>query len=288
MQHDQARPVGRVLAKLPDARRNGQGWIARCPAHDDHRPSLSIAEGNDGRALVKCFAGCTVDAICGALSIAKADLFPERGHTRGMPKRVSPSPKPTGKRTMRGCGDGDGRTFATARDAVAELERRYGPRSATWTYTDAGGDPVGLVVRWNTPTGKDVRPVSRKRDGPGWIIGAMPAPRPLYRLPDLADAPRVYITEGEKAADAARSVGLIVTTSAHGSKSASKTDWTPLAGKECVLLPDNDAAGQRYASEVAAILATLTPTPVVKLVELPDLPPGGDMADFVAARRGDQ
>jgi len=116
----------------------------------------------------------------------------------------------------------------------------------------------------------------------------MPAPRPLYRLPELADALRVFVTEGEKAAEAARSVGLSATTSAHGSKSASKTDWTPLAGKECVLLPDNDDAGQRYASEVAAILATLTPTPVVRLVDLPDLPPGGDMADFVAARGGDQ
>lgn len=272
MQHDQAGPVGRVLARLPDARRNGQGWIARCPAHDDRRPSLSIAEGNDGRALLKCFAGCTVDAICAAVGIAKVELFPKRGdgYTRRMFKRPARSAT----------------SYATARDAIAALERRHGKRTAAWTYHDANGEPLGVVVRWDRQQGKVIRPVSRM--GSRWIIGAMSAPRPLYRLPDLADSPRVYVTEGEKAAEAARSVGLIATTSAHGSKSASKTDWTPLAGKECVLLPDNDDAGQRYASEVAAILATLTPTPVVKLVDLPDLPPGGDMADFVAARGGDQ
>jgi DNA primase len=33
------------------ARRNGQGWQAKCPAHQDHEPSLSIKEGPDGRTL---------------------------------------------------------------------------------------------------------------------------------------------------------------------------------------------------------------------------------------------
>ena len=50
-------PVERVLSKLPEAKRNGKGWHARCPAHDDRQPSLSIAEGDDGRALMHCHAG---------------------------------------------------------------------------------------------------------------------------------------------------------------------------------------------------------------------------------------
>ena len=180
-----------------------------------------------------------------------------------------------------------GPIYSTAHEAVAKLERRHGPRSAIWTYTDATDSPVGVMVRWDRADGKKhFLPVSL--DGSVWVLRGMAEPRPLYLLSDLADAPRVYIAEGEKAADAARSVGLIATTSAHGSKSARKTDWTPLAGKECVLLPDNDDAGRRYANEVAEILATLTPAPVVKIVELPDLPPGGDMADFVAAGGGDQ
>ena len=47
------------LAAVLKARRTGRGWVARCPAHDDRGPSLSIGEGADGRLLLKCFAGCS-------------------------------------------------------------------------------------------------------------------------------------------------------------------------------------------------------------------------------------
>lgn len=46
------------LARALKARRCGRGWIARCPAHDDRRPSLSITEARSGRPMLKCFAGC--------------------------------------------------------------------------------------------------------------------------------------------------------------------------------------------------------------------------------------
>jgi len=111
----------------------------------------------------------------------------------------------------------------------------------------------------------------------------MPSPRPLYGLPDVAAAPRVFVTEGEKAADAARLLGFVATTSAHGSQSASKTDWTPLAGKEVVILPDNDAAGADYANDVARRLSECEPRPTVKIVALPGLPESGDIADLVEA-----
>jgi hypothetical protein len=180
---------------------------------------------------------------------------------------------------------GESPTFPTAREAVAELERRHGKRSAAWTYHDARGDPVGVVVRWDKPGGKDIRPVARRGDG--WVIGGMPEPRPLYGLPDLARADRVYVTEGEPAADAARAIGLTATTSAHGSQSPEKTDWSPLAGKEVVSLPDNDSPGRKYTGTVGTILARLTPAPVVEVVELPGLPERGDMADFVSMRRAE-
>ena len=78
-------PVER-LVELTHAKRNGEGWIAKCPAHDDERPSLSISEGTDGQALINCFAGCSTDAIVNALGWKVRDLFPEnsthqkRGH----------------------------------------------------------------------------------------------------------------------------------------------------------------------------------------------------------------
>ncbi|MBX3404148.1 MAG: DUF3987 domain-containing protein [Phycisphaeraceae bacterium] len=295
-------PVERILTALREhghePRKAGAGWCCKCPAHDDRDPSLSIRAGDDGRALVNCHAGCTVDAVCGAIGLRASDLFepdPSRrnGHAPRTRQSVTVTTTPRKPARNAGIGDGDAKTFPTARDAVAELERRHGPRSTTWTYHNAAGEPVGLVVRWNTPTGKDVRPVSRKADGSGWIIGGMPTPRPLYGLPDLLATPagsRVHVTEGEKAADAARAVGLVATTSPHGSKSAGKADWSPVAGREVVILPDHDDAGERYADDVArlATAAGAKSVRVVRLVELwADLPEGGDMADLVEHRGGD-
>ncbi|MCC6427495.1 MAG: DUF3987 domain-containing protein [Phycisphaerales bacterium] len=257
---------------------------------------MSIHAGDDGRALVNCHAGCTVDAVCGAIGLRASDLFiPDPNRRTGRTPRTRPSVTVT--TTLRtparnaGIGDGDAKTFPTARAAVAELERRHGPRSTTWTYTNAAGDPVGLVVRWNTPTGKDVRPVSKTPAG--WIIGGMPTPRPLYGLPDLLATPagsRVFIVEGEKAADAARAVGLVATTSPHGSKSAAKADWSPVAGRDVVILPDHDDAGAVYARAVARLCmaAGARSVRIVWLLELwAEMPEGGDMADLVEYRGGD-
>jgi putative DNA primase/helicase len=151
-----------------------------------------------------------------------------------------------------------GKVYASAEDAVAELERRMGPASRTWVYHDDYEDPMGLILRWDKPApadgktpGKEIRPVSRTREG--WILGGMPTPRPLYRLVELLQrtAERVYVTEGEKAADAGGTLGLLATTSPHGAQSAAKADWRPLAGRDVVILPDNDEPGRRYADEVA-------------------------------------
>ena len=67
-----------VLTRFPGAKRSGAGWQARCPAHDDRTPSLTINEGDDGRILLCCHVGCSLDAILAALSLSVADLFAER------------------------------------------------------------------------------------------------------------------------------------------------------------------------------------------------------------------
>jgi putative DNA primase/helicase len=65
-----------ILSKLTDVRRSSSGWSARCPAHDDDRPSLSVAEAKDGRVLVHCFAGCSVEQIVAAVELSMADPRP--------------------------------------------------------------------------------------------------------------------------------------------------------------------------------------------------------------------
>lgn len=261
-------PVELVLSKLPDAKRNGRGWQARCPAHEDRNPSLRIAEGDDGRALIKCHAGCSTDDILAVLGLRMADLMPDG------PGRLHGKAAPGAK--------SNARTFGTSSEAVAELERRHGKRSETWTYENAEDQPVGVVVRWDRPGGKDIRPVALT--DAGWIIGAMLEPRPLYHLAKLAGNGTVHVVEGEKCVHASESVGLLATTSPGGSNAAHKADWTPLAGRDVVILPDNDRAGRQYGQKVAEMLSKLEPPARVKTVELPGLPKGGDIVDYIDSR----
>ena len=72
-----------LLARFDSVKPAGDGWIARCPAHEDRRASLSIGRGDDGRWLLKCHAGCAVDAILPALNLEPRDLFPDTGTPSG-------------------------------------------------------------------------------------------------------------------------------------------------------------------------------------------------------------
>ena len=63
-----------LLSQLQGVRPRGARWSACCPAHEDNSPSLSVAEGDRG-ILLRCFAGCTVQEICGSLGIKPQDLF---------------------------------------------------------------------------------------------------------------------------------------------------------------------------------------------------------------------
>jgi hypothetical protein len=97
--------VDAILQRLKGVKRNGAGWIARCPAHADKSPSLSIREEN-GRVLFHCFAGCTLEAICSALGIRISDLFSQ--------PRAFKKPEPPAVRD--------------AQKHIAELRSRLTPR----------------------------------------------------------------------------------------------------------------------------------------------------------------
>ena len=71
---------------------NGNGYIARCPGHDDRSPSLGINVAEDGRMLVICHAGCTTDDVLQAVDLEMADLFNDNG-TLGQSKRPAGRPR---------------------------------------------------------------------------------------------------------------------------------------------------------------------------------------------------
>lgn len=264
-------PIDTVLSRLADVRQVGEGqWKACCPCHDSRsRQSLSITLADDGKVLLHCFAKCDIKAILGALNLKSSDLFP---HEPVVPGATQAAGKKKSKRI-----------YATYEDAARALDVHLGTRVAAWKYEDQNG-LVAVIVRWNKGDGKEYRPIAR--NGDGWNIGDPPGKWPLYRLRDITGSKGiVFVFEGEKATDEGTHLGLNGTTSAHGAKSPPKTDWSPLAGRKVVIVPDNDKSGEGYAQAVARILVRLDPPSLVKIVRLPGLGQGDDIVEFVANRR---
>lgn len=82
-------PIELLLDRLDVVRQvRPDRWTARCPAHDDRSPSLAVTEGDDGKVLIKCWAGCSPDAIVSSLGLELRDLFP-----RSIEYRTSNRPK---------------------------------------------------------------------------------------------------------------------------------------------------------------------------------------------------
>lgn len=70
------------LSRLDHVTPTKRGWQARCPAHADKNPSLSIREGEEGRIVLHDFAGCAPSEICAAVGLTVADLFADHGRSR--------------------------------------------------------------------------------------------------------------------------------------------------------------------------------------------------------------
>ena len=67
--------IREFLNHLQNVKEVTGGCISKCPAHDDCRASLFISTGDNGRILLKCFAGCTVESIMESLHLTMSDLF---------------------------------------------------------------------------------------------------------------------------------------------------------------------------------------------------------------------
>jgi len=78
------------ISRLEKVKRTGNGtWLACCPAHEDRSPSMSVRELDDGRILVHCFAGCSVESILYAVGLDFDALFPDKPIEYAKPLRRS-------------------------------------------------------------------------------------------------------------------------------------------------------------------------------------------------------
>lgn len=246
-----------VLAALPDAKKTPNGWQARCPAHQDDRASLAVAVGEDGRVIVNCFAGCSFDEIVIASKLPKTAFF----------STTSAVPRETGKRSA-------------SKAPAGEIETVY-------DYTDELGELLFQAVRFKPkPNGKkDFRQRQPDPKNPNrWLWNLTGARRVLYRLPELVSANperTVVIVEGEKDVDRLVALGFITTCNPMGAGKWREEFSESLRKRPVVIIPDNDKVGVDHAIFVAESL--LKVQAAVKIVTLPDLPPGGDVSDWLDA-----
>ncbi|MDB5327429.1 MAG: hypothetical protein JWM57_2998 [Phycisphaerales bacterium] len=263
--------LNEILGQLEHVKSVPGGWIARCPSHDDRNPSLSIGQGEGGRILLHCHAGCKTDNVCVALGLKTSHLMNNQPYQKQKAKKYPPQERSA---------------------LIAGLSRsKGGPLGGAWSYCDTAGVEVMQILRFDLPGDEKVC-VPIRHTGAGWVSEKPKTADglPLYRVGELSvsTAGAVFVCEGEKCVDAARNLGVIALTSAFGSESATKSDWRPLAGREVVVLADQDEAGSGYARDVAGVLLKLTPPAKVRIVNLahPDgeTPSGFDVVDWIDAQ----
>ena len=126
--------------------------------------------------------------------------------------------------------------------------------------------------------GKRIRPLWW--DGSQWLWKAPPTPRPLYWARRHATAP-VLVVEGEKAADAAAALlpSHAVVAWPSGCKAIDKADWSPIAGRRCVLWPDADDVGRDAMDKLAPLLLKAGATQVRIVTPPSGVAEGWDLAD---------
>jgi len=155
----------------------------------------------------------------------------------------------------------------------------------TYGYRDESGTLLYQKVRLEP---KDFR--LRRPDGQGgWTYNLDGTRRVLYRLDELQDREAVVLCEGEKDADCLWSLGIPATTTRDGAKTQPGKNWRSEYTEQLVAAhvervaatPDNDEAGRVYATDAAAACDAAGIT--AKVVDLPGVPPKGDVSDWLDA-----
>jgi hypothetical protein len=200
--------VAATEAKTGRAGRNGS-WC--CPAHDDSTPSLSITTA-DGKVIIHCHAGCTVQDVVAAVGLRMTDLFDPsetNGHVNGK-ARIT----------------------------------------AAYNYTDAAGALLFQVVRMDPKTFRQRRPDGR--GGWEWKLGDTPRVLyQLPRVVDALAEKTVFVAEGEKDCDAIIAAGEVATCNPGGAGKWRPEHTAALAGAfEIVIVVDDDEPGYQHAAAV--------------------------------------
>jgi 5S rRNA maturation endonuclease (ribonuclease M5) len=197
-----------------DPRGSNEKISARCPAHEDRSPSLSIGLSDDGRVLIRCHAGCESEAVVHALGLTWSDLYPGDNTYNGRKRQVV----------------------------------------ATYDYTDERDKLLFQVVRLEGKKFFLRRPDGRggwikRLDDARRVLYHLPR---LLAAVERGEA--VYVVEGEKDVHAAERAGVVATTNPMGAGKWRPEFSESLRGAGVLIVADRDGEGRKHAQAVAASL----------------------------------
>jgi hypothetical protein len=186
------KPIEQVLERVEGKVRHNGYYMALCPAHDDQEPSLSVKEAEDGRVLLKCFAGCAVENIVAALGVEMADLFERRNDARKGGGASIPSESP---KTVRP----EGCTLVAYAQAkhlpvgflrglgVSEIPNYNGHPAVRFPYLSVAGEEA--CIRFRVSLDRD--PKIKTRRGDKQVLYG------LWKLKEARECGYAVVVEGE-------------------------------------------------------------------------------------------
>ncbi len=278
-----------IASRYSAIKKSGKGYVTICPAHDDHKPSLTIYTGKQGHERCKCFV-CKFDSdVIGYYQEVTGSSYRDTLEHLSTGLLIGASDKPLTEKTKpikpatwQASKPPSGNTPASF------VHYEYGSPTATWCYRDADGEVLYYECRY-LRTDQDTG--ETKKEPRCWTWGRMSehlvykwsckhwhAPRPPYGLDSLAKYKRgtpkcqVVLFEGPRKADKAQSLIAAPCMSwAAGAGNWHHTDWTPIAGHPVILFPDNDLPGRKAMCALAQHLIKQGCT--VEMVNIPESKP---------------
>ena len=255
--------VDEVLALLDGVKKDGGGHIALCPAHGDKNASLSIGEGEDGRTLLHCHAGCAVEMIVDAMGLSVSDLY-ETSEDQPVSiqfskilqatNKLTPIPAEVVERLHQNLSH-EQRAYLIAERQLSEdiidryhlgFEERGGERRLTIPIAEAEGI-YRDIRRWLPP--------ETRKDDSKKILHWKPGYGAARLFPiDQLQATDLVLCEGELDALAMISHSIAAITATCGASTWPDELSEAFTGKTVTILPDNDDPGQKGALKRAESL----------------------------------
>ena len=232
-------PVERLLTTLSGVKQTkDRSWIARCPAHDDERPSPAINETEHGVVGVYCHAGCAAESVVGALGLEMKDLFPHEAN-RGTSESNKPAPPLL---------------------TITALAQAKGFQADFLIALGVTETPGGLEIPYGKGARTRIRTALKASDGSRWAQGhdpIVPYGRSLDQPEQARRAGYLIIVEGETDAWTLLLHGYPV-LGLPGASMANKLDQVDVIDiPKFVIVREPDSAGESFVVKVTRRLLEL-------------------------------